>query len=89
MEVRCAVHVCLYIFLCHKHTCVVYVGSFWGGLGQLMGVVHNRMALKASSSTEESCMLVACIETGTVIAVLSQTKVLKDPLKMYKDKIVL
>ena len=75
-------------YMCHKSTCVVYVGKlrYSGVLGQLMGVVHNRTALKASSSIEESCMLVACIEIGTIIAVLSETKVLQDPLKRIKTK---
>ena len=61
------------------------ITSFLGAC-QLMTVVHNRTALKAPSSIEESCMLVACIETGTIIAAISQTKVLQDPLKCIKTK---
>ena len=42
------------------------------GLGQLMGVVCKRMRTPAIGQQEEGCMLVACIETGTTIAVQSE-----------------
>ena len=53
------IHIYLFIFLCPlTQVCIVYVvkevASFPGGLGQLMGVAHNRT--HARTSQKESCL---------------------------------
>ena len=77
----------IYIFLCHIYACVVvhvYVGVT-SLLKAQSSVVHNRTALKALKlyrPAGRKLHAVACIETATIIhvVVLSQTKVLQDPL---------
>ena len=89
-RLRC-MFIYIYILVSFTRVCIVYVvkevTSFWGGLGQLMGVPRNRTLAQALQSAADKKLLVALlayVETGTnswLFYLKYIPKVLQGPLK--------